>query len=320
MQEQYNQYHSPYVGMGNNPISGVDPNGGSSISQAQYWQQGFRSKSWQSKLGEAGIFGYEDARPFLKTPMERFYATMMYEAVRYRNNMTAFDNFWGWYNSRFEISPLDEELNALIAEQAANARTALDASDAGRSSPSKINAPRTVLQKVPAEPVRPVHPLSSIGFSLVSAAIQEENLNLVNVNMESSSNVASSQGDINSTNTGSPDWVNTTSTVLTASGIGRNAKSGLIDIAAKSDPSINNLKYVKGLNAVGKFTGATSAVFAWTDYANNPTTGNLIQTVSSTGLVFVRVNPFVGLGLGILDVTGASDYLYDQLGNTIDNF
>ncbi|MGI9526868.1 MAG: hypothetical protein ACR2MS_07150 [Weeksellaceae bacterium] len=40
--------------------------------------------------------------------------------------------------------------------------------------------------------------------------------------------------------------------------------------------------------------------------------------MSSTGLLFIRVNPIVGIGLGILDVTGGADYFYDQIGNVID--
>ena len=36
--------------------------------------------------------------------------------------------------------------------------------------------------------------------------------------------------------------------------------------------------------------------------------------------MLVRVNPIVGVGLAILDLTGASDYIYNQIGNAIDNY
>ena len=50
-----------------------------------------------------------------------------------------------------------------------------------------------------------------------------------------------------------------------------------------------------------------------------PTTGGLVKAFGNTGLVFLRVNPFVGVGLGILDVTGGSDWVYNKIGNGIDN-
>ena len=59
---------------------------------------------------------------------------------------------------------------------------------------------------------------------------------------------------------------------------------------------------------------------SWTDHANNRITGNLIQAIANTGLVGVRVNPITGIIIGVADVTGASDYVYDQIGGLIDNF
>ena len=114
------------------------------------------------------------------------------------------------------------------------------------------------------------------------------------------------------------DWIQKIDVAIGAFSIGENAKTGLIEYAAKTNPSLNNLKYIKGVKLLGKFTGLTSAGFAWYDYINNPTTGNLIQAISNSGLVFLRINPLIGIGVGILDVTGASDYIYDLIGEEID--
>jgi hypothetical protein len=77
---------------------------------------------------------------------------------------------------------------------------------------------------------------------------------------------------------------------------------------------------MRAIKAVGKFTGVASMGISWADYANNPTTGNLIQAIANTGLVFVRVNPITGIIIGFADVTGASDYVYDQIGDFINHF
>mgnify|MGYP006284799813 CR=1 FL=1 len=77
---------------------------------------------------------------------------------------------------------------------------------------------------------------------------------------------------------------------------------------------------MRAIKAVGKFTAVASMGISWVDYANNPTTGNLIQAIANTGLVFVRVNPLTGIIIGVADVTGASDYVYDQIGGFIDDF
>ncbi len=73
------------------------------------------------------------------------------------------------------------------------------------------------------------------------------------------------------------------------------------------------------IKAVGKFTGVASMGISWADYANNRTTGNLIQAIANTGLVGVRVNPITGIIIGVADVTGASDYVYDQIGGLIEH-
>lgn len=79
-------------------------------------------------------------------------------------------------------------------------------------------------------------------------------------------------------------------------------------------------KYLNTFKIIGRATGIASAGLAINDAIQNPTTGNIIQAFATTGLALVRINPLVGIGIGIMDVTRASDYLYDQLGNAIDNF
>ena len=123
------------------------------------------------------------------------------------------------------------------------------------------------------------------------------------------------------------------------------AKTGLIDYAirtnyksARSYRDFNKLRstqkawrttntlgkggasYLNTFKIIGRATGIASAGLAINDAIQNPTTGNIIQAFATTGLALVRINPLVGIGLGIMDVTGTSDYLYDQLGNSIDNY
>ena len=53
--DRYGQYWSPYSGMGNNPVSGIDPDGGYSKAGA-WWRSGFglRGKIYQSGFTEDG--------------------------------------------------------------------------------------------------------------------------------------------------------------------------------------------------------------------------------------------------------------------------
>lgn len=52
---------------------------------------------------------------------------------------------------------------------------------------------------------------------------------------------------------------------------------------------------------------------------NNSTTGNIIKAGVNIGLATASVNPFVGLAIRTLDVTGVSGKIYQGVGNTIDN-
>jgi RHS repeat-associated protein len=107
-----------------------------------------------------------------------------------------------------------------------------------------------------------------------------------------------------------------------AGGIGVNmdVKEVIIEFAKKSgDIGKSGEKYLSFTKAAGKMMGVTGAVTSWMDYNKNPSTGALVKAFANTGLVFLRVNPFVGFGLGIFDLTGGSDWFYNQVGNGIDN-
>ncbi|MGA6119352.1 RHS repeat domain-containing protein [Sphingobacterium anhuiense] len=61
--DPYAQYHSPYVGMGNNPVSGVDANGG--------WSEGGgdppNKNAWHVKMQEVVINGVKNAGNYLNS-------------------------------------------------------------------------------------------------------------------------------------------------------------------------------------------------------------------------------------------------------------
>ena len=105
-----------------------------------------------------------------------------------------------------------------------------------------------------------------------------------------------------------------------AIGVNLGVKEGLFEIAKKSgDIGKGGERYLSFTKALGKATGVVGAGIAWNDYYKNRTTGGLVKAFSNTGLVFLRVNPFVGIGLGILDLSGGSDWIYNKVGNSIDN-
>lgn len=72
---------------------------------------------------------------------------------------------------------------------------------------------------------------------------------------------------------------------------------------------------MKATKFLGKITGGVSAYTAWVDYQNNPNTANKIKLATNIGLVALRINPFVSLGIGILDLSGGTDWMYNQAGD-----
>ena len=76
----------------------------------------------------------------------------------------------------------------------------------------------------------------------------------------------------------------------------------------------------KGANALSRAVGVTGAAIAVYDAFENPTTANIIKASVNVGLLFVRMNPVTGIILGISDLSGFSDYIYNGVGNMIDNY
>lgn len=105
-----------------------------------------------------------------------------------------------------------------------------------------------------------------------------------------------------------------------AFGAGMDLKEGMIAYAQKSgDLGKSGEKYLKLTKGAGKFFGVTSAIVASKEFMDNRTIGNGIKAGVNITLALARnINPFIGVGIGILDVTGASDAFYNKLGNSLD--
>lgn len=125
----------------------------------------------------------------------------------------------------------------------------------------------------------------------------------------------------NKSNKGKRNDYNTDIIDKTVGGIGVNMsmKEGIIELAkGTGDIGISGNIYLSITKTIGKATGVVGAGIAWYDFYQKPTTGGLVKALSNTGLVFIRINPFVGFLLGISDLTGGSDWFYNQVGNAID--
>ena len=106
-----------------------------------------------------------------------------------------------------------------------------------------------------------------------------------------------------------------------ANGLGINVatKESLFNYAKKAGElgkgAEKYLKYTKILGRVTGIYGAGSSIY---DAYRNPTTGNILKATFNTGMLFLRVNPIVGLGIGILDATGVTNQFFNGVGNFID--
>ena len=108
--------------------------------------------------------------------------------------------------------------------------------------------------------------------------------------------------------------------IVGAIGVNMGLKEGLIELAQKTaNVGKSGEKYLSLTKAIGKVSGITGTGIAWYDYFNKPTTGGLVKAFSNTGLMIVRINPLIGVGIGIMDLTGGSDWIYNRVGNGIDN-
>ena len=105
---------------------------------------------------------------------------------------------------------------------------------------------------------------------------------------------------------------------LTAIGIGNEAKTGLIKQAGKvGGLSPGTQTYLKVFNGLGTAIGAVNAYNSVNKAFDNPTPGNILNATISTGVLFIRINPAVAIGLGVMDVTGLSDYIYGNIDHAL---
>ena len=101
---------------------------------------------------------------------------------------------------------------------------------------------------------------------------------------------------------GGRGWLDKTQIGMESYGLTNSAKEQLIKYAAKTDPSINNLKYVKGVKAAGKVlvvAGAAATLYEAYDDAFNKgsyySAGTRLAVAGvASGAAFI---PFVGWGL-----------------------
>lgn len=89
--DPYGQYHSPYLGMGNDPINGIDPDGGWKTRTRAYWEWmkgGFEGSVYESSIyGDFGIqykstYSYENGEHIITTKRTDF------GGERFDNNST----------------------------------------------------------------------------------------------------------------------------------------------------------------------------------------------------------------------------------------
>mgnify|MGYP001396280057 CR=1 FL=1 len=121
---------------------------------------------------------------------------------------------------------------------------------------------------------------------------------------------------------GERDWFDKTQIGIEAYGVSNSSKTKLINYAAKSDASINNLKYVKGVKAISKgivIAGAAAVMYEAYDDAFNK--GNYCSAGTRLAVAGVAAGaafiPFVGWG--IASGIGLADAIWgDQFYNWVE--
>lgn len=96
-----------------------------------------------------------------------------------------------------------------------------------------------------------------------------------------------------------------------------NTQEAVLGMAEDLGSSGNKLMNIT--QKIGQIAGIASALSAWYEYNENPTTGGLIKALANTSLAFARINPAAGVVIGVLDLTGVTDKAYEYMGETIDN-
>jgi hypothetical protein len=105
-----------------------------------------------------------------------------------------------------------------------------------------------------------------------------------------------------------------------AFGISMSIQEGIIDMGKRyGDIGKQGNRVLSVTKALGMIAGIPGAVNAWYEFSIDKTSANFIKATANSVMVFGRVNPFVAAGVGIMDVTGVSDCIYNYVGNGIDN-
>lgn len=106
------------------------------------------------------------------------------------------------------------------------------------------------------------------------------------------------------------------SKVLNSLGLGTDAKMAIMSLAKGELTAISG--YLKGMKVLSGILGGGAITLAAVQYYNNPTTANLLGLVGTTATV-AFAGPIGSFAVGLADMTGASNYVYGQLGSMIDN-
>lgn len=81
-----------------------------------------------------------------------------------------------------------------------------------------------------------------------------------------------------------------------------------------------NKSYGKALKVIGRATGITSIIASGNDFRLNPNWKNGIKLTVSVIGVLERTPTPVGFAIGVLDITGGTDWILDKTGETIEKW
>jgi hypothetical protein len=108
---------------------------------------------------------------------------------------------------------------------------------------------------------------------------------------------------------GGGDWFDNTQIGLGAFGFAHGAKEELINFAAKADPTINNLKYVKGVKVIGKVAVVGSVALTGYQTLSDIQNGNYYSAATRAAVLGIGLAAtsipvagwFVAGGIGLAD-------------------
>jgi RHS repeat-associated protein len=91
----------------------------------------------------------------------------------------------------------------------------------------------------------------------------------------------------------------------------KTAGNGTIDLIQQvSGVGVSGNKLIKAINGIGVVGGYIDAGVAIYDAIQNPTAGNITKAVLKGVLAIVKTNPVVGIITSVLDISGATDWLF----------